>query len=152
METDPWVHVPYDRMNPTMKELTQRLATYAETTYGQMAYQLSRAEANLLLRYIKDTADHYWGSTQPKGEEMKTTGLSLKEAHESGRKYRPIGTSPWMRINPEHGVSFGFATSEFELEPIKKEISREQLQDAMVEADVRFCEVTFDRLCQELGL
>lgn len=39
----------YDRMNPTIQELTKRLEEYVKKDYGTEAYPLSQAEANLLL-------------------------------------------------------------------------------------------------------
>ena len=42
----------YDRMNPTLPELLERLRVYAAITYGTPAYPLSGAEARLLIQSL----------------------------------------------------------------------------------------------------
>ena len=49
----------YDRMNPTLEGLAQRLREYNAITYGANAYQLSVAEAKLLVNAISYLEDRF---------------------------------------------------------------------------------------------
>lgn len=52
----------YDRMAPTENELLQRLKEYSKIDYGTPAYALSKAEAELILKIIKNLQEDIdWG-------------------------------------------------------------------------------------------
>ena len=68
---------------------------------------------------------------------MKTKGLSLAEAHESGRKYRQVGdTCSYYRIKEGHSVSWLGAISLYELEPEAKLLTREEVEAALVSCGI----------------
>jgi hypothetical protein len=46
------ISTEYDRMNPNLYQLLERLEKYSKTTYGAEAYALSMKEAALLLAEI----------------------------------------------------------------------------------------------------
>lgn len=47
----------YNRMNPKFIKLIDRLDMYRNVNYGREPYQLSVAEAGLLVEYIQDTKE-----------------------------------------------------------------------------------------------
>lgn len=64
---------------------------------------------------------------------MKTKGLSLAEAHASGRKYKPVGEhhSAYFRYDIDRHLSWFAATTLYELEPEAKLLTREEVGAAM---------------------
>jgi hypothetical protein len=44
----------YDRVNPNLDELVNKLEVYSNIDYGKNAYPLSNAEARLVLKIIKE--------------------------------------------------------------------------------------------------
>jgi hypothetical protein len=44
----------YDRMNPDINELLKRLENYSKVTYGKNAYELSVAEAKLIVELANE--------------------------------------------------------------------------------------------------
>lgn len=44
----------YERMNPDLEQLLERLQKYSEITYGRGAYELSSKEAALLVKTIRE--------------------------------------------------------------------------------------------------
>ena len=63
---------------------------------------------------------------------MKTKGLSLAEAHDSGKKYRrPKNTCLHFRYADDDGISIDDAlATDYELEPQAKLLTREEVEDA----------------------
>jgi len=66
---------------------------------------------------------------------VKTKGLSLAEAHESGRKYRRAGQPHYWRMNPRdehtHFPSSTILATDYELEPEAKLLTREDVERAV---------------------
>ena len=60
---------------------------------------------------------------------MKTKGLTLAEAHASGRKYRLVGSgSRYFRDDPGYSFNYIYVfEAKFELEPEAKLLTREDV-------------------------
>jgi peptidoglycan hydrolase CwlO-like protein len=64
----PWCGMSYNRMNPQLPELLNRLFSYKKKDYTTEAYPLSRAEAEILFTTITKQQDELAAITKERDE------------------------------------------------------------------------------------